>query len=142
MTDLQAILDGQFGGGAVPTAYYIGLIDANTFTAFAPAEDSMSSHPGWQEFTSYAGERPQWIPGPVIGAYPATISNPSPAVVIPTVNKGIVGIFLCDINTKGGTTGQLYGPWFFNDGVKQTVAGAPFRIDCKLILKRNTPWVN
>lgn len=133
MTDLAAILDGYFNGGSIPAAFYIGLVSAENFSAFNRATDSMSSHPGWEEFTDYSeATRQQWVPGNTIDGSPASVSNPSAARVTPTANGNCVGIFLTTSATKGGTTGQLYGPWFNKDGMKPLVEGIPYKIGIQL----------
>lgn len=140
MTDIGAILDSYFRGTAPPAAWYVGLVDGATFTAFDPVTDTMPSHPGWTEVTAYAeATRQQWVPGVVLDGYPATLNNPGNAIVNPTADGSAIGIFLCSVATKGGTTGQLVGPFFFENGVKNLVTAAPFSINMNITLKRNTP---
>lgn len=143
MTDLAAILNGYFAGGTVPTTLYLGLVSAENFTQFAPQTDSMGSHPGWQEFTDYdEATRQVWTPGVVLGDYPASINNPSVASVTPLSDGRAKGVFLCDESTKGGATGQLYGPWFFEEGTRDIQTAAPFEMDLTIKLVSNSPVAN
>ncbi len=139
MTDLAAILDGYFNGGTVPTNLYVGLVSAENYDAFDPQNDTMSSHPGWEEFTDYdEAARQEWVPGNTVDGYPASINNPGSVRVTPNLDGTCVGVFLTTSSTKGGTTGQLYGPWPIKDGYKNLVEGIPFKIGIKIKLKRNT----
>lgn len=129
MTDIAFILDVVFRGTAPPAALYYGLVKGTGFTGFNRSSDSMSSHPGWTEYTDYSeATRQRWIPGLVIGDYPAQVSDPTPAIITPTTTEGLIGIFLCDNSTKGGSTGQLFGPWYFTGSSKTTSAGLPFKV--------------
>lgn len=139
-SDLNAILEGYFGGGTPPAALYIGLVAESNFSAFTPATDEMDDHPGWEEFEDYEETTRQlWEPGVVLGSYPARVNNPRVATITPTDDAKIVGVFFCDDDTIGGTTGQLYGPWFFDEGARDAFTGSPFDIDVTINLKSNTP---
>lgn len=139
MTDLAAILDGYFNGGGVPTNLYIGFVSSVNFTGFDPDGDSMTSHAGWEEFTDYdEASRPEWLPGTTIDGSPASVNNPSPGEITPNDVGTIIGLFLCDDDTPGGTTGQLYGPWFNREGPQATIVGTPYRGEIKLTLTSNT----
>jgi len=143
MTDLEAILSGYFAGGTVPSKLYIGLVKASSFVAFDPVNDEMSSHPGWSEFTDYdETDRQEWIPGVVVGDTLAQTNNPTPATITPNVNDTVNAIFLCDDPTKGGSSGQLYGPWYFEEGIRDTFSASPFRIELTIFLRSNTPTVS
>ena len=135
MTDLAYILDGFFNGGTIPANLYIGLVSAENFTGYDRPNDTMSSHPGWEEFTDYSeATRRELVPGNTIDGYPASVNNPAAAVVTPTANGSSVGIFLSTSSTKGGTTGQLFGPWNNRDGIKNLVEGIPYKIGAQLKL--------
>ena len=49
----NALLDSFFRNQTQPAAWYFGLVDNSGFSAFA-AGDTMSSHSGWTEFTTYS----------------------------------------------------------------------------------------
>lgn len=91
----------------VGTAYYhIGLA-SGTGPSFA-AGDTMSSHAGWSEGTIYSQA----------GRGTLTLAVPSGGSADNSLNKGtfsinasgtLGGAFLSTSNTKGGSTGNLYG---------------------------------
>lgn len=139
MTGVAAILDGFFNAGTVPAALYMGFVSSADFTAFDEPNDTMGSHAGWTEFVDYdEATRPVWTPGATIDGSPASVSNPSASEITPNAVGTIIGIFLCDDDTVGGTTGQLYGPWFLAEGPQATAVGSPFRGDLKISLRSNT----
>jgi hypothetical protein len=86
-------------------SWYIGLVSTSGFSAFAAA-DTMASHTGWTEFTSYSqSNRVAW------GAVDSTaqsITNTTPATFSITGSGTLQGMFLVSNNTKGGTTGVLW----------------------------------
>lgn len=107
MTDsgINDLLTQVFGASGTFGNLYCALIDATNFTGIDKTNDTMASHPGWQEFTSYSeGTRQQWIPGTVSAK---SITNPAPAAFTPTAIGSAVGFFITDSSTKGGTTGHL-----------------------------------
>jgi hypothetical protein len=89
-----------------PGSWCAGLVDANGFTGYNVATDTMSSHPGWVEFTGYSQTvRPAWGQGT---AASASISNASPMVFDLTVTGTVQGLFITTVNTKGSTAGVLW----------------------------------
>jgi hypothetical protein len=93
-------------GGMAANAWFVGLVNNASFTAFALA-DTMASH-AWLESTAYSNAaRPPYVPG-VIAA--AAVSNAIVRAVF-TINAvaTLRGAFLADTATKGGTLGILYG---------------------------------
>lgn len=140
MTDLAAILDCYFRGNSPPSILYIGIVNADGFTAFDPVNDDLSSHPGWTELVDYSeSTRVQWTPGAVIGDSPASVNNPGGNTITPTANNSAIGVFLSDDNNKAGTTGQLIGPFYFENGTQDLITSVPFAINLNFSLKRNTP---
>ncbi len=88
-------------------AWYVGLVDNAGWTAYAAA-DTMASHTGWAEGTPYSNAtRPAWTPGAVSGG--SVDNSASKAVFTINATLTVRGCFLTDNNTKGGTTGTLYG---------------------------------
>jgi len=102
---LNDLLNVYYKGAAAPGAFYIGLTNASPNFA---ATDTMSSHAGWTENTSYSETtRPQCNFGSVSGQ---SVSNSaSPATFSISANTTIGGAFLTTNNTKGGTSGRLIG---------------------------------
>lgn len=103
---LNDILNVYFAQSSNTSAFSIGLVDNNGFSAFA-ATDTMASHTGWSENQQISnGSRPTWSPG---AAASQAISNPTAAVfnMTPTSGCTIKGFFLTSNNTLGGTSGNL-----------------------------------
>lgn len=83
----------------------IGLIDNASFSALADT-DTMASHPGWIEFTTYSEvTRPEWDPG---AAASQQITNAVLRDFNITGSGTLYGVFISSDDTKGGTTGTLW----------------------------------
>lgn len=94
----------------VNTSWYIGLINITSFTALA-ATDTMASHGGWQEFTTYTqANRPGW--GSVASAA-QTVTNSTPVQFDMSATGTVKGLFITSNNTKSGTTGKLWSTALF-----------------------------
>lgn len=101
------VLDAAFKTGLASPAWYVGLVDNASYTAYAAA-DTMSSHAGWIESTIYTeAVRQTWTAGTIAAG---SVDNASSKAVF-TINAGgtVRGCFLTTVSTKGGTTGTLYG---------------------------------
>jgi hypothetical protein len=107
------------------TSWYIGLYGAGASNTPA-ATDTMSSHIGWTENTTYSeSTRP--------AATFASATNANPSVVTNTASKAaftingtttIGGAFLTSNNTKGGSTGTLFSAADFSSpGDRSVVSG-------------------
>lgn len=93
-------------GSAAPT-WYVGLIDAASFTGFN-FNDAMVSHPGWFESLGYSEpNRQQWVPGTVAAGYVDNAGSRASFSI--SVAHNVRGGFLTSSNAKGGTAGTLYG---------------------------------
>lgn len=103
-TGLNDILDKYYKGSTYTAAHYVGLKLAGTIAA----GDTMSSHAGWSESTSYSNaNRPTFTPGTVSGG--SVDNSASKASFTINGTATIAGAFLTTNNTKGGTTGTLIG---------------------------------
>ena len=115
-----------FTGSSYTAAWYLGLItgpgSGNTYAA----GDTMSSHAGWTENTSYSqATRPACSFGTATTANPSVITNSSSAATF-SINgtATIAGAFLVNNNTKGGTTGTLFSAANFSSpGDRAVVSG-------------------
>jgi len=95
-------------------SWYIGLIDNSGFSSLADT-DTMSSHSGWNEFTSYSeANRVGWGPG---AAASQSITNATAATFNITGSGTVKGPFITSNNTKGGTTGYLWATALFSADV-------------------------
>jgi hypothetical protein len=112
---LNDAIDKHFKGSSYTAEWYVGL------TAASPtpnAADTMSSHAGWTEFTNYDEAARQTL---TLGAVSGGSVNNSASRATYTISangSSIGGAFLATVNTKGGTTGTLYGVGAFSTGNK------------------------
>jgi hypothetical protein len=97
-----------FKGSAWTAAWYVGLVDNASWSAYNVA-DTMASHAGWIETnTTYSqGTRPAWTGGSVAAG--SVDNSASVAVFSMTGTITARGAFLNSVATKGGTLGTLYG---------------------------------
>jgi hypothetical protein len=110
------ILDVMFNDGVAiaQASWYIGLVDLSGFTALADA-DTMASHSGWNEFTSYSeANRVAWGSG---AASSQSTTNASPATFNVSGSGTVKGVFVTSNNTKGGTSGTLWASALFASDV-------------------------
>lgn len=114
---LKYMNEAALGNGTQVTTWYIGLYGAGASNNPA-ASDTMSSHIGWTEDTTYSNAtRPTCIFGTSTTADPSVISNTaSPASFNINGSTTIGGAFLTSSNTKGGTTGTLFSAADFTGG--------------------------
>jgi hypothetical protein len=107
-------LDVLFHAVTQTATWYIGLIDNSGFTALAAA-DTMSSHAGWNEFTTYSeATRQEWTEG---AASSQSITNATPATFSINGSGTVKGIFVTSSNTKSGTTGTLWSTALFPSNI-------------------------
>lgn len=99
-------LDVVFRAQTQISAWYIGLVDNTSFTAFDVA-DTMASHAGWIEFSSGYSQatRVQWSP---TAAAAGSITNSTAAQFDITATAILKGIFVTSGSAKNGTTGTLW----------------------------------
>jgi hypothetical protein len=91
------------------TTWYLGLYGAGSSNTPAAA-DTMSSHAGWIEVTTYSNAtRVTATFATATTANPSVVTNSaSPAVFNINGTTTVGGAFLTSNNTKGGTTGTLF----------------------------------
>lgn len=108
---LTHLADVAFNGGTQVSPWYLGLINNSGFSALSAA-DTMSSHAGWTELTSYdEATRVEWDQNaPVSGVI--TTNTASTFTISATV--AVYGAFLVSNSTKGGTTGTLFATGAFS----------------------------
>lgn len=102
---LNSMLDVTFRAQTQITAWYMGLIDDTGYTGVLAA-DTMSSHSGWTELTTYvSATRPAWAPG---AAAAGSVTIASAISFVTSATSVIRGIFISSIATKSTTTGTLW----------------------------------
>lgn len=121
-------LDKYLAGSAYTAAWYIGLVDAAGFSAYA-AGDTMASHAGWTEWTNYSeGTRQAATWGTAASSGSKTTSAAS--VFTMSGSGTLKGLFLVTNSTKGGTTGVLYSAGSFTEGDRPVANG--YVVSCNL----------
>jgi hypothetical protein len=112
---MNHILDTQFTGSTQVSTWYIGLVDNSGWSAFADA-DTLSSHSGWAEFTSYTeSNRVTWAED---AASSRSISNSTTADFSINATGNLKGIFVSSNNVKStGNTGTLWSTAAFSSVV-------------------------
>jgi hypothetical protein len=104
---LNKLIDATFKTGLASPAWFVGLVDNASFSAYAAA-DTMASHSGWIEGVPYSnGTRPSFTAGSVAAG--SVDNSASKAVFTINATLTVRGAFLVDNSTKSGTTGTLYG---------------------------------
>lgn len=123
---LKDMNDKYFTGSSYTAVWYLGLITGPGSGTTIAAGDTMASHAGWTENTSYSqATRPAATFGAATTADPSVISN-SASVAVFSINgtATIAGAFLTSNNTKGGTTGILFSASDFQSpGDRAVVSG-------------------
>lgn len=107
---LTQILSVHFAAGTQSVAWYAGLVNDSGFSAFAAA-DTMLTHGGWTELTTYSESvRQTW--SPTVTSAVATNTT----VMSFTIGGTVVvkGCFFVDNSTKSGTSGTLWATAAFD----------------------------
>lgn len=108
-------------GGSSPT-WYVALITGPILSSALEAADTMASHSGWSENTTYSNAtRPQWQGGTVANG--SVDNSGSKAVFNINGSATISGCFMVNNATKGGTTGTLLGEGLFSGGDRAVQSG-------------------
>jgi len=112
---LNDSLDKHLKGSTYTAAWYVGLTDG---TPTPNAADTMASHAGWVEVTDYnEASRPALVLGAVAAGSVDNSASKASFTLNATVTIG--GAFIVSVNTKGGSTGVLYGVGPFTGGDRQ-----------------------
>lgn len=112
---MNALLDIMFHGSSQIGTWYIGLVDNSGWSAFADA-DTLSSHAGWAEFTSYTeANRVTWAED---AASSRAITNSTTADFSVNASGNVKGIFVSSNSVKStGNTGTLWSTAAFSSVV-------------------------
>jgi hypothetical protein len=123
---LKDMNDKYFSGVSYTATWYLGLITGPGAGTTIDPGDTMATHAGWTENTSYSqSTRPACTFGAATTADPSVISN-SASVAVFSINATttIAGAFLTSNNTKGGSTGILFSASDFQSpGDRAVVSG-------------------
>jgi len=112
---IESLLDVGFHASSQIGTWYIGLVNNSGFSAFDDA-DTLSSHAGWSEFTSYTeSNRVTWAED---AAASRAISNSTTADFSINATGNVKGIFVSSNNVKStGNTGTLWSTAAFSSVV-------------------------
>lgn len=114
------MLASSFGGSGEQAqigTWYIGLI-SNTGSPVVVESDTLASHAGWTEFTSYSGNRQEWVDAAAASKVKGTTTASSFTF---SAAGDIYGAFLCSAAT--GTSGILFNTTVF-DAVRSVPNGS------------------
>jgi len=121
------LLDKYFKGSTYTAAWYVGLYKG---TGTLAAGDTSSSHAGWTDSTDYSNaNRPTWTGGTATSG--SVDNSGSPAVFNINATATILGAYLISNNTKGGTTGVLYGEAAFGSS-RSVISGDTLNVTVTL----------
>lgn len=119
-TGLQAMNTQFFTGAAYTAAWYVGLVNGTSASTTFSGGDTLASHTGWTENSSYTGSRKAATFGAATLADPSNINNASStASFTMNANATIAGAFLA--NVASGTTGLLFSAADFQSPGDRTV---------------------
>ena len=117
---LQAMNTQFFTGSAYTAAWYIGLVNGTSATTTFSGGDTLATHAGWTENSSYSGTRKAASFGAATLADPSNINNSSSSASFTmNANATIAGAFLA--NVTSGTTGLLFSAADFQSPGDRTV---------------------
>jgi hypothetical protein len=103
---LKDLNDKYFSGSGYTAAWYLGLVNASPAPSYA-AGDTLASHAGWAETTSYSGNRKAVTFGAATLADPSVINNSGlPSQFSMTGTVTVAGAFLASVDT--GSSGILF----------------------------------
>lgn len=122
-TGLQDMNTKYFTGSTYTATWYIGLVGNTSSNTTFSGGDTLASHVGWEENTSYSGNRKAATFGAATLADPSNINNSSStASFTMNANATISGAFLANVAT--GTSGTLFSVSDFQSpGDRQVVSG-------------------
>lgn len=117
---LQDMNNKYFTGSTYTAAWYIGLVNGTAASTTYSGGDTLPTHPGWTENTSYTGNRKAITFGTATLADPSNINNASSAASFTmNANATIAGAFVTNVAT--GTSGLLFSEADFNSPGDRTV---------------------
>lgn len=106
-TGLQDMNNKYFTGSGYTAAWYIGLVNGTSASTVFSGGDTLASHAGWEENSSYVGNRKAVTFGAASLSNISNINNASStASFTMNASANIAGAFLC--NVASTTTGLLF----------------------------------
>lgn len=113
------LLDKYFAGVTYTAAWYMGLVDGATTPTYNAA-DTLASHSGWSENTSYSGTNRA-----TVGWNSASAGSKASTATTFSINASvtIAGALLTQTQLKATTTGVLYSAGSFTGGSRAMSSG-------------------
>jgi hypothetical protein len=119
-TGLQDMNTKFFTGSAYTAAWYIGLVNGTSTTTTFSGGDTLATHAGWTENSSYTGNRKAASFSAATLNDPSNINNSASAASFTmNANATIAGAFLANVAT--GTSGVLFSAADFQAPGDRTV---------------------
>ena len=117
---LQDMNSKYFTGSSYTAAWYIGLVNGTSASTTFSGGDTLASHVGWDENTSYSGNRKALSFGAATLADPSSINNASSAASFTrNANATCARAFVANVAT--GTSGTLFSVSDFQSPGDRTV---------------------
>lgn len=113
------MLDEYFSGSSYTAAWYLGLVDGASSPTYNAA-DTMSSHSGWTEFTSYSEST---RPAPTWSSASAGAKSTTATSFSISGSGTVAGAFMTTNSSKGGTSGTLFSAGNFTGGSRTVASG-------------------
>lgn len=123
---INHILNTEFNSGTqvLQGAWYLGLVN-NTPSPTSAAGDTLASHAGWAETTSYAGNRKAWTNG---ASTAKTMTNAATVDFVMASTIVVAGFFMCTAAT--GSSGTLFAVVAFTGGTSSANSGDTLQLTC------------
>ncbi len=119
---LNHVLDTEFHSGTPVTTWYLMLIN-NSPTPTLAAADTLASHAGWSETTSYTGNRPAWTVGS------ASLQASTNASTVDFAINGTVTVYGVGLaSASSGTSGTLFATAAFSGGTQAVANGDTLKV--------------
>jgi hypothetical protein len=121
-------LDKYFAGSAYTAAWYMGLVDNASFTAYA-AGDTLASHTGWLEYLNYtiSGSATNRATAAWNAAASGSKATTATTFTISGAGGTVLGALMCTTQARNtssnGGAGILYSAGSFTGGSRVVAAG-------------------
>ena len=127
-----AVLNAIFNGTAMPTVWYIGLIN-HTPSPTIVAADTAASHALWSEYTGVNNASSATLRSVWTQTTPTSnlIGSSTPTTINFTSAGTVYGLFIISDSTVGGTSGTLFSAAAFSSPIS-VLSGDQMRVTYSL----------
>jgi len=125
---MEFLLDKYFAGSAYTAAWYMGLVDNASFSAYA-AGDTLASHTGWLEYLDYtiSGSSTNRATAAWNAASAGSKASTATTFTISGAGGTVLGALMCTTQARNtssnGGAGILYSAGTFTGGSRAVTAG-------------------